>query len=139
MGQLYNALEEKKIDGQENTLSIIDNLKLHHVQSDLTISNHSYTGFLVVTNKRFWVQLPEDLKVIVKGAIKSAAEYTRDMAAQISADALKNIDATSSIEIHLLSPEERRLWAKQLEEINPEPYNRISADLLHKAREVQIR
>ncbi len=137
--QLYSALADKRIEGQENTLANIDRQKLYQVQSDLTISNHRYTGYLVVTNRRFWSQLPEDLKVIVKGAIKDAAEYTRDMAAQISADALKKIAAAGSIEIHRLSPEERRLWREQLQEINPKPYNRVSADLVRKAREKQIR
>lgn len=133
-GQLYAALETGEIDGQENSLIGIEEQRLHRVQSDLTLSNHRYRGSLVVTNQRFWTQLPDDLKVIIKGAIKDAAEYTREMAAQINSEALKKIEAAGVIKVHRLTPEVRDLWATKLQETYPEPYNRITEELLRKVR-----
>jgi len=136
---LYTALKEKRLDGQENTLAIINELKLYQVQSNLTISNHSYTGFMVVTNKRFWSQLPEDLKVIVKGSIKSAADYTRDIAAQVDEESLEIIRTTSQIKIHRLTSKERKLWAARFQEIDSKSYRNISKELVRQAHELQIR
>lgn len=133
--QLFSALADKRIDGQENTLARIYSQKLHQVQSNLTITDHSVRGFLVATNERFWTQLPDELKVIIKGAIKDAAEYTRDMARQANDDALKKIEATALMQIHRLTREEKELWAETFEEISPESYKRISGNLVQKARE----
>ncbi len=137
--QLYTALNEKKIDGQENTLATIYDQKFYQVQSNLTLSNHIFQGYMVVTNIRFWSQLPEDLKVIIKGAIKDAAEYTRDMAAQINDEALTKLNATAMLRIDKLSQEEKTLWFKELKQLYPGPYKKITKELVRKAREEQIR
>ncbi len=137
--QLYSSLEKGETDGQENTLGDIYNRGLYQVQSNLTISNHGYLGYMVLTNDNFWGQLPKDLKVIIQGAIKDAAEYTREMATQLNNDALKKIRATGRIKIHRLTPEERKTWENRLDKIYPAFYEKIGEKLVRKARMKQIR
>ncbi len=136
---LHTALEENKIDGQENTLSNIYNKKLYQVQSNLTISNHGYLGYLVLTNKHFWSQLPKDLKVIIRGALKDATEYTREMAIKNNEDALLKIRSIGTMDIHVLTSVEREIWRNKLKAIYPRFANEIGEDLVRKAQEAQMR
>ncbi len=133
--QLYTALDEKKIDGQESTLATIYGQKLYQVQSNLTLSNHLFQGYIVVTNNHFWSQLPDDLKVIVKGAIRDAAEYTRDMATQINDEALTRINATATLKVDKLTQEEKTLWFEELKQLFPGPYKKNTEEFVRKARE----
>ncbi len=136
---LYTALEKKEIDGQENTLSNIYNQELYRVQSDLTLSNHGYLGYLVLTNNSFWSQLPEDLKVIVQGAIKDATEYIREMAIKLNDDALLKLRSTGIVKVQVLTSAEREIWRTKLRGLYPDFYNEIGADLIHKVQEAQTK
>ena len=115
--RLYDALRDRKVDGQENTLSNIDSQKLDLVQSDLTISNHGYLEYLVLSNEQFWQQTPEELRVIIKGAIKDAAEYNREMAQKVNEQALQHLISMGRIRIHRLSPPQRSAWQQQLNSV----------------------
>ena len=136
---LYTALAKNEVDGQENTLSNIYNEELYRVQSDLTISNHGYLGYLVLTNDSFWSQLPEDLKVIVRGALKDATEYIREMAVKLNNDALQEIRATDAMKIHVLTSTEKEIWRTKLKGIYTDLHNQISEDLIHKVQEARTK
>lgn len=58
---VYGKLEKGIIKGQENTWSSIVEEKYYEVQKYFKETNHSYLGYLLVTNKTFWDSLtPED-------------------------------------------------------------------------------
>lgn len=130
--RLYEALRNGEVDGQENTLSNVYNRRLYEVQSDLTLSNHGYLEYLVVVSERFWKGLPEDLKVIIRGAIKDAGEYTRDMAVQLNRDALYKLRNTNAIRIHKLSAPQQQAWQEKLRRIYPRFYDQIGANLVQR-------
>lgn len=135
----YTALKEGAVDGQESTLVDFYRQKYYQVQSDLTISNHGYLGFMVLTNNIFWSQLPKDLKVIIQGAIQDATEYTREMAVQINNDALKKIRATGATRIHVLTAAEKELWRSKFKGLSSDHYHKIDTKLRPGARGEQIR
>ncbi len=137
--RLYAVLHNGEVDGQENTLSNIYSRQLFQVQSDLTISNHGYLNYLVLTNAGFWAGLPEDLKVIIRGAIKDATEYTREMAVQINLQALNRMRESKLIRVHVLTQAQRELWRTKLTGIYPRLYNSIDKNLLRKAQELETR
>ena len=50
--ETYNALQQGVADAQENPLVSINAMRLHEVQKYLTLTNHGYTAFVVMANKR---------------------------------------------------------------------------------------
>ncbi len=60
--EVYSALQQGVVDACENPLSNFYTKKFYEVQSDLTLSNHGYLGYLVVTNKIFWNKLNDQQK-----------------------------------------------------------------------------
>jgi len=64
-GELYLALRQNVVDGQENPLPTIDSGKFFEVQKYLVLTGHILTPRLVVMNDKFWQGLSSaDQKVI---------------------------------------------------------------------------
>jgi len=52
--EVYTALETRTVDGQENPLMNIQNMKFYEVQKYLTLSKHAYSPTLVLFSKKVW-------------------------------------------------------------------------------------
>jgi tripartite ATP-independent transporter DctP family solute receptor len=52
--ELYNALESRAVDGQENPFSVILSNKFFEVQKYLSATNHVYAANIVLVSKKFW-------------------------------------------------------------------------------------
>jgi tripartite ATP-independent transporter DctP family solute receptor len=57
-GELYLALRQNVVDGQENPLPTIDSGKFFEVQKYLVLTGHILTPRLVVINEGVWQRLP---------------------------------------------------------------------------------
>lgn len=51
--EVYSALQQGVVDGAENPLSNFYTKKFNEVQTDLTLSNHGYLGYLVIMSESF--------------------------------------------------------------------------------------
>lgn len=89
--ELYGALEQKAIDGQENPVSVILANKLYEVQKHLVLSNHQYNPQSVLISKKFWDKLTPAQQKIVADAAKESARYQREQARGQVAGALAEL------------------------------------------------
>jgi len=63
--ELYGALQQGVVDGQENPLENIFNGKLYEVQKYVNVTKHIYNFAYVFISEKFWKTLsPEDQKLI---------------------------------------------------------------------------
>jgi C4-dicarboxylate-binding protein DctP len=135
--EVYSALQQGVVDGQENTISNIYTKKFYEVQRYMTITNHGYLGYMVVMSKKFWNKLPNDLKAVIKQAIKEATAKERIWAKELNDEQFAKIkeyaSKTGKLEIDTLTPEQRELWVKKLRTIYPKFYGMIGKDLIEKA------
>jgi len=135
--EVYSALQQGVVDGQENTISNIYTKKFYEVQRYMTMTNHGYLGYMVVMSKKFWNRLPNDMKQVILKAMKEATEKERVWAKELNNDQLNKIKEyakkTGKLEIDYLTPEQRELWVKKLRSIYPKFYNTIGKDLIQAA------
>jgi len=90
--ELYAALEQKAIDGQENPLSVIQANKFFEVQKFLTLTNHQYNPQSLIFSKKVWDTLSPAEQKIVQDAASEASKFQRQVnrdAAAGQLDALK--------------------------------------------------
>jgi len=141
--EVYSALQQGVIDGQENTNSNIYTKKFYEVQKYMTVSNHGYLGYLVVMSKKFWNSLPDDLKAAVKQAMKEATAKERQWAVELDKSQFAKIkeyaDKTKKLEITVLTPDQRAEWKKVMSTIYPKFYDPkvIGKDLIEAAQAVK--
>ena len=137
--EVYSALQQGVVDGQENTISNIYTKKFYEVQRYMTMTNHGYLGYLVVMSKRFWKRLPDNLKKVIIKAMKEATQKERVWAKELNNQQFQKIKEyakrTGKLEIDYLTKEQRDLWVKKLRTIYPKFYLTIGKDLIQKAIE----
>ena len=89
--ELYAALEQKAVDGQENPVATINGAKLYEVQKHLTLTGHQYNPQSVVISKKFWDGLSAAEKKIVADAVSESAKFQRTTARTLEASLLENL------------------------------------------------
>jgi len=73
-GEVYAALKQGQIDGQENPIDIIVSSKLYEVQNHITVWNYSYDATILGINKKDWDGLPGTAQAIIKQAASEASK-----------------------------------------------------------------
>ena len=108
--EVYNALQQGVVDGQENPYSNIESQNMHTVQSHITESNHGYIGYVLVINNRFFESLPADLQTIVQESADEASTHNREIAAKLNEEARTTIEQAGTTTILDLAPQERQAF-----------------------------
>jgi TRAP-type transport system periplasmic protein len=75
--ELYSALQTHIVEGQENPLAQVSTGKLYEVQKYCALSNHCWSGYWIIANRRAIAGLPPDLLEIVNRNFDAAAEKER--------------------------------------------------------------
>src|SRR5436309_4501994 len=75
--EVFTALQQGTVDGQENPLSVITAAKLDQVQKYLTLTGHVYSPAVFLMNKAQWEQLSEGDKQAFLDAAKEAVKANR--------------------------------------------------------------
>jgi TRAP-type transport system periplasmic protein len=65
-GEVYMALQQGVVDGQENPVSVIEVAKFYEVQKYLTLDGHVYSILPILISDKFYNSLPADLRSIVR-------------------------------------------------------------------------
>ncbi|WP_366924003.1 TRAP transporter substrate-binding protein [Metallumcola ferriviriculae] len=128
--EVYRALQWGEVNGAENPLSNFYTKKFHQVQSDVTISNHGYLGYAVMTNKTFWNSLPEDIRKIIKDTLEEVTMWERKEAQRQNQQFLTRLENTKDITIHHLTQQEKLQWKAALYPLRQEFTPEIGEELL---------
>jgi len=113
--ELYSALEQHAVDGQENPVATIQGAKLYEVQKYMTLTNHQYNPQSVVISKKFWDTLsPAEQKALQEAASESA-RYQREQSRAAAAGILENLKK-NGMQVSELAPAE---VAKLREKMKP--------------------
>lgn len=91
--ELYSALEQKVVDGQENPYSIIAANRYGEVQKFLSDSGHFFDFIAVVANRRQFDALKPEHQKAVRQAMAAAIARQRKLAVELDAKALEGLKA----------------------------------------------
>jgi tripartite ATP-independent transporter DctP family solute receptor len=75
--ELYGALAERTVDGQENPLVVTEVNRLYEVCRYMSLTGHMWSGFNLIGNLAFWRDLPTDVQEIVDRAVATHVERQR--------------------------------------------------------------
>lgn len=122
--ELFTALEQRVVDGQENPAGNVTTAKFYEVQDYLTKTGHIYNASVFLLSKSFWDSLTEEEKAIVEKAAKEAQAYQRELNQKESAEAIEFLKQ-EGMTVTELSDEEKK---KLVEAVQP-VYEKYSAEL----------
>jgi tripartite ATP-independent transporter DctP family solute receptor len=110
--ELYAALEQKAVDGQENPLSVILANKFYEVQKNLAITNHQYNPQSLIFSKKVWDALSADEKKAVQDAASEAAKFQRQVNRDKAASDLEALKKAGMQVTELSAAEQNKLRDK---------------------------
>jgi C4-dicarboxylate-binding protein DctP len=138
--EVLPALQKGVIDSVENPPSNFYTQRMYEVQKYLTLTDHGVIEYAVIVNKRFWDNLPSDIRDILELAMKDATRYANDIAKKENDDALAAIRASGKTQVIALTPREHEAWKRALTPVHKANESRIGRDLLEAVyREVGFR
>ncbi|MEQ1532330.1 MAG: TRAP transporter substrate-binding protein [Sideroxydans sp.] len=129
--EVYQALSTGVVDGTENPISNFYTQKMHEVQKHLTLTNHGYLGYAVIVNKKFWDELPADIRSKLEQAMKEATIYANKIAQEENDNALAEVRKSGKTEVYTPTKEERMAFKKAMAPVHSKMADRVGADLLN--------
>lgn len=86
LGELFTALEQGVVDGQENPLALIATQSFDEVQSHVSLTAHQVQPYIFAIAENTWQSLSEEQRQIVEEAAKEAGVYEKQLTAESEED-----------------------------------------------------
>ncbi|MGB6559875.1 MAG: TRAP transporter substrate-binding protein, partial [Pseudolabrys sp.] len=128
--EVYQALQTGVVDGQENTPSNMFTQKFHEVQKYTTLTNHGYIGYVVVVNKKFWDDLPADIRGQLEKAMAEATVYSNEISEKENTESLDDIKKSGKTELITPTAAESAAMRKAMEPLFQEMAGRVGKQLI---------
>ena len=128
--EVYQALQTGVVDGTENPHSNLYTQKMHEVQKHMTLTDHGYLGYAVITNKKFWDGLPADLRGQLEQAMKEATDYANKIAKEENDQSLEKVRASGKTQVYTPTPAERLAVKKAMVKVHKEMESRIGKETI---------
>ncbi len=127
--EVYQALQQGVVDGQENTLSNIFTQRYYEVQKYLSLTGHGRLDYVVITNKIFLNSLDKEQKKIFMDGIAHANEVAFEEAIKLNDDALAKL--SKLLEVVELSPADRAAMEAAMKPVYDEYGPKVGWDLIN--------
>ena len=85
-GEVYTALQQKTIDGQENAVINIFPARLYEVQKFMSMTNHLLSFTVLLMNEQAYGKLPEEHKQAMVASAREAMDFQRQIAKRMADD-----------------------------------------------------
>lgn len=95
--ELVMAMKQGVVDGQENPIGTIYDLKLYETQKYMSILNYTYSSMVHIVNKKSWDKLTPDQQKILAEESAAAAKFARKTLRDAETVQLKDLETTKGI------------------------------------------
>jgi TRAP-type C4-dicarboxylate transport system substrate-binding protein len=90
---IYNALQQGVVDGQDNPLINVQTARFYKVQKFISLTGHKVTIYAFLMSKLVWDGLSAADREIVLAAAKDATRYQRELARNADEEAVRDLVA----------------------------------------------
>ncbi|MFD2639055.1 TRAP transporter substrate-binding protein [Piscibacillus salipiscarius] len=125
--ELFTALQQGTVDGQENPYATIYLEKFYEVQDYVSNTHHVYSPFVFLMSKQFYDGLSKEQQEIVRSAAKEAGKHQIKLNREANAKYLKNLQE-EGMEYSEISDEERQKMVDAVQPVIEEFKSDIGAE-----------
>nr|WP_321526874.1 DctP family TRAP transporter solute-binding subunit [uncultured Cohaesibacter sp.] len=126
--ELFTALQQGTVDGQENPLGIIDGNRFQEVQSNVSLTQHVYTPYIVFMNLDKFNSLSDVEKDAIVTAAKETTAFQRKRSQELETEILARIK-DQGVTVTELTPEQKALWQKTV--VDAKIYDLVKSKMDH--------
>jgi C4-dicarboxylate-binding protein DctP len=129
--ELYTALQQRVVDGQENPTNAIVTLSMWEVQKFVSLSNHVFTPTYLLINERFYQSMAPNLRQAITDAAVEAhtwqrAENQRREEGELQQARAKGMQV-NSVDLKAFVPLARPVWDEFAAAVGKELLDRVVA------------
>ena len=131
--EVFNAMQQKTIDGQENPNTTNFLQKFNEVQKYTTLSKHVYTPFVIMYSKKLWDTLPKEDQALLMKTGQEASKWQREYNRKVDAEAVQGL-AKAGMTVTTLTPEQQKLFMDATKDIAAQFEKEIGKDVIAEVR-----
>ncbi len=131
-GELFSAMQQGVVDGQENPWGTIYLQNFFEVQDYTTNTGHVYSPFVLMVSKQFYDKLPSDLQDVVYEAAQEAKDHNRRTNREMNAAYLEDLKEVMNVTI--LTPEQKAAFQEAVQPVYNQFKDEIGADLVEEVQ-----
>ena len=125
--EVFTAIQQGTIDGQENGVSITKSAKMNEVQKYITIWNYSYENDLFVANSKIWNTLEPKTQQLLREKAKEACNWGRQQVENEEDGIIAEFEEDAII-VTKLTPEELNAFKNAVEPIREKFINKYGKE-----------
>ncbi|MGQ4877274.1 TRAP transporter substrate-binding protein [Billgrantia sp. LNSP4103-1] len=134
-GELFSAMEQGVVDGQENPWSTILTSNFYEVQDYGSETRHVYTPFILMISERTWERMDPEYQELVQEAARQSAEYEIQLATEYDDWSREQLEERG-MEITRLNDEQIAAFQEAVQPVYDEWGPRIGEDLIAEIQEI---
>ncbi|MGC8202812.1 DctP family TRAP transporter solute-binding subunit [Aliiroseovarius sp. PTFE2010] len=136
--EVYGALQQGVVDGQENTWSNIYGQKFFEVQDGVSETNHGLLDYMVVTSVDWWEGLDEDVRNQLASIMQEVTTERNAAIAEVDADNRQAVLDAGGV-IRELTPEQRQAWVDVMKPVWEQFEGDVGADNIAAAQAINAK
>ncbi|KJS83671.1 MAG: hypothetical protein JM58_12385 [Peptococcaceae bacterium BICA1-8] len=130
-GELYSALQQGVVDGEENPIANIHSSRFYEVQKHVSLSRHFYDPSPLFISKKTMDKLTPEQQTILKEASIVARDHMRKIANEQEAGLVADL-AKQGMTVTTLTPEQIKAFQDATKDVYKDFVDKIGADFLNK-------
>ena len=131
-GELFTALQQGTVDGQDNATVIVSTSKFDEVQKYLSVTEHIYGGNCTFINKDLFDSMPAEYQQILRDAAKNTAVVHRQLIDEMNEELITELE-DKGMEINILTAEQKKVFADASANVKEEFINQFGSELVDAA------
>jgi tripartite ATP-independent transporter DctP family solute receptor len=129
-GEVFTALQQRTVDGQENPMPLISDGKYYEAQKYISMTGHFYAAAPLLMSKASFSKLTKEQQQIVRDAAKEATGYQRSLMKEQENKARDNLKANGME----FAEVDKKVWRDAMEPVYKQFEKEIGADLVKSLR-----
>lgn len=128
-GELYSALQQGVVDGQENPVANIHAMRFYEVQGYTILSRHFHDPSPTFISQKTWDRLTDEQKKIIKDAAIEARDYMRQIGIEQEAGLIEELKQ-QGMEVIELTPEQIKAFQDATKDVYKQFEDQIGTEYL---------
>lgn len=129
--ELYSALDQGVVDGQENPLPTIDSMNFYEVQDYVSLTEHTYSPAIVLMSTNATENLSEDQLTAVEDAVEETTDYHRDYLAEQEEEILTKLEEEG---VTITTDPDREAFREATQDVASVVENEVPSELVERVR-----
>ena len=127
--EVFTAMQQHTIDGQENPVPTNYLQKFHEVQKHMTLSGHVYTPHLILMSQKVWDTMSKEDQKIFQDAANKGKDFVRKTSAELNQSLTKKLEE-EGMTVTKLTPEQLKAFQDAVKPVYDEFDDKIGVNLV---------